>query len=266
MAKPSRSEFLQHVQRLIAQRFPLVKLESSDSEFALRINGHWTNLENLYRLSVVETDPNVFTDQLSHTVDRWVIELLRAAEGQPDHSATFEELRERIFPVVLSKSPRDVAGLPMVSQQILDGLAVGYALDSKNTLAYVPKTIFGTWGITLDELHETAMANLVARSETLAAHAAQDDDGRVNLILIQTMDGYDASRILLPGLHDHLREHLGSPFVAGIPNRDILVCFRDEPKMVERLRQQVADDYRTMPHQVTDQLFLVTRDGIAPYG
>jgi len=34
--------------------------------------------------------------------------------------------------------------------------------------------------------------------------------------------------------------------------------------MVERLKQQIADDYQQMPHQVTDQLFLVTADGIAP--
>jgi uncharacterized protein YtpQ (UPF0354 family) len=79
------------------------------------------------------------------------------------------------------------------------------------------------------------------------------------------MDGYDASRILLPGLHDHLCPHLGSPFVAGIPNRDILVCFRDQPQNVARVRGQIRHDYQTMPHQVTERLFLVTADGIAPY-
>ena len=38
----------------------------------------------------------------------------------------------------------------------------------------------------------------------MSAHAAQDEDGRINLILFQTMDGYDASRILLPTLHERL--------------------------------------------------------------
>jgi uncharacterized protein YtpQ (UPF0354 family) len=108
------------------------------------------------------------------------------------------------------------------------------------------------------------MHNLVSRSEAMSAHAAQDEEGRVNLILFQQMDGYDASRILLPTLHDRLREHLGSPFAAAIPNRDILICFRNEPEMLERLAEQIADDYRSMPHQVTDRLFLVTADGIAP--
>ena len=84
------------------------------------------------------------------------------------------------------------------------------------------------------------------------------------MILFQTMDGYDASRILLPTLHDRLREHLGSPFAAGIPNRDILLCFRDDEETVSRLKAQIAEDFRRMPHQVTDQLLLITPDGIAP--
>jgi uncharacterized protein YtpQ (UPF0354 family) len=156
-------------------------------------------------------------------------------------------------------------GQGMVTQTLLEGLLVGYGLDNQRTIAYVPRQAFEAWGITLDELHEASLANLTARSQVLQAHAAADADGRVNLIIVQTMDGYDASRILLPGLHEHLRGHLGSPFVAGIPNRDILLCFRNEPENVARLRGQIAQDFQTMPHQVTDQLFLITADGLAPF-
>ncbi|HWP41141.1 MAG TPA: hypothetical protein VNL70_09465, partial [Tepidisphaeraceae bacterium] len=78
------------------------------------------------------------------------------------------------------------------------------------------------------------------------------------------MDGFDASRLLLPTLNSRLREHLGSPFAAGIPNRDILLCFRSDPSTVGRLRDQIARDYRQMPHPITDRLLLVTPDGIAP--
>ena len=53
-------------------------------------------------------------------------------------------------------------------------------------------------------------------------------------------------------------------FVAGIPNRDILLCFRDDEQTVERLSEKIAEDYRQMPHQVTDKLLLITPDGVAP--
>ena len=82
--------------------------------------------------------------------------------------------------------------------------------------------------------------------------------------LYSELQGFDASRVLLPTLHDRLREYLGSPFAAGIPNRDILLCFRNEPEVVDNLRKQIATDYQNMPHQVTDKLLLVTQDGLAP--
>ena len=98
------------------------------------------------------------------------------------------------------------------------------------------------------------------------AQAAQDESGQINLILFQSGDGYDASRILLPTLHERLREHLGSPFLAAIPNRDILLCFRNDDETIGRVKGQVEEDYRRMPHQVSDKLYLITADGIAPKG
>ena len=95
----------------------------------------------------------------------------------------------------------------------------------------------------------------------MVASAAQDEDGQISLILFQTGDGYDASRLLLPTLHDRLREHLGSPFAAAIPTRDLLLCFRNDDETIARVKEQVADDFRRMPHQVTDRLLLVTPDG-----
>ena len=61
----------------------------------------------------------------------------------------------------------------------------------------------------------------------------------MELILFQTMDGYDASRVLLPDLNEKLRDHLGSPFAAAIPNRDILLCFRDDEATIAHLRPQI---------------------------
>lgn len=258
-SKPSRADFLDLVASYVTKKFPLVRLAKDDNEFSIRINGHWTRLENLYR--TVAERPDLFEKQ----VDRWVVELLRAAEGSPDQTAPFDEIKERVLPMLLSKGPRDVAGMAMVSQQVLEDLKVAYVLDSDRTVAYVPRKVFESWKITLEELHETAINNLVSRSEELQANAAQDEQGRVNLVLFQTLDGYDATRVLLPSLHDRLREHLGSPFLAAIPNRDILVCFRNDPAMVKRMGTQVAEDYKTMPHQITDRLLLVTPDGIATY-
>lgn len=255
----TREQFVERVISHTRTKFPLVKLARAEEPFSLKINGNVAQLENLYRLTVLKPD------ELEHNVDRWVVEMLRAAEGRPEKAETYESVKERIFPMVLAPSTDTARMKSLVVESLIDGLFVAYALDEGQTISYIPRSTFEQWKISIDELHETAIANLVARSEAISAHAAQDDDGNINLILFQTMDGYDASRILLPTLHDRLREHLGSPFAAAIPNRDILLCFRDDDETVKRLREQIEEDYRQMPHQVTNRLMLITADGLAPH-
>lgn len=226
----------------------------------MRLNGFWASMENLYR--IVAAQP----EAMEQRVEEWVSEMLKAADSLPDEdAASFERIRKRILPMIISDRPPETAGAAIVHQQLISGLAVAYAIDGERSITYVPPKLFAQWDVSLDELHETALDNLSARSETLAAQAAEDESGRVTMIVVQVMDGYDASRILLRGLHDRLREYLGSPFVAGIPNRDILLCLRNDPETIDRVGPQVAHDFRTMPHQISDKLFLVTADGIAPY-
>jgi hypothetical protein len=258
MEAPTREQFVERVSQIVAKRFPLVKLAAGDELFTLRVNGNAVPLENIYRMAVLKPD------DVQHSVERWMVEILRAGEGMPDREMSFAELRERILPMVLPENSTAHDGV--VSEPLVEGLRIGYAIDNDRTIAYIPQAHFAGWGVTQDELHDVAIDNLVKRSEQMSAHAAQDDDGNISLIIFQTMDGYDASRLLLPTLHDRLREHLGSPFCAGIPNRDILLCFRNDAETVARLTAQIADDYKKMPHQVTDQLLLVTADGIAVRG
>lgn len=258
MTPLSREQFVEKTIEHIRARFPLVKVGRAEQSFSLRVNGHVASLENLYRVI------SLLPSEHKRHVERWVVELLRASEGTPDQQAGFDELRDRILPMVLTGTTTDMNTGAMVTQPFVDNLLIAYAVDSDRTIAYIPERHFQTWGISIDQLHEVALSNLVARSQSMNAHAAQDKQGKVNLILFQTMDGYDASRILLPMLHDRLRERLGSPFVAGIPNRDILLCFRNDQSTVARLQQQIASDYRAMPHQITDRLLLVTADGVAP--
>ena len=177
-------------------------------------------------------------DDMRHSIERWVVELLRAAEGSPDRELSFEELKGRVLPMILPENSAVHDGV--VSEQLVEGLRIGYAIDNDRTIAYIPQAHFANWGVSEDELHDVAIENLIRRSEQMSAHAAQDEDGRISLIIFQTMDGYDASRVLLPTLHEKLREHLGSPFCAGIPNRDILLCFRNDEDTVGRLRRALS--------------------------
>jgi hypothetical protein len=256
----SREQFFQRVLDYVAVKFPLVKLSRGEEAFSLRVNGNFASLENLYRMTVLRPD------EMNRQVDRWIVELLRASEGAPDVEGGFEDLKDRIYPMVLPEVADEDYYKGSVVQPLVSGLMVGYAIDNDRTISYISRPRFDKWNISVEDLHETALTNLVARSETMAANAAQDEDGEVYLILFQTMDGYDASRILLPTLHQRLREYLGSPFAAAVPNRDILLCFRNDDDTFEKLLPQIKADFQQMPHQVTDRVMLITPDGIAPRG
>lgn len=260
MSSPTREQFIEQILRIVPERFPLVKLARGEEPFSVRVNGQVVRLEDLYRLTLLNPK------ETKQNIERWVVELLRATEGTPDRAGGFEELKDRIYPMILSDPVAQTSHRQTLTSPLLPGLKIAYAIDSDRTIAYIPRSQFKLWNVPLDDLHEAAIENLVKRSQEMAAQAAQDEDGQINFILFQSGDGYDASRILLPTLHERLREHLGSPFAAAIPNRDILLCFRNDAETVQRVKAQVEEDYRRMPHQVSDQLFLVTADGIAPRG
>lgn len=257
MASPlTREQFVEQVLQYIGEKFPLVKVSRGEPTFSLRIDGQIASLENIYRMAMLRPE------QSRQHIERWVVELLRAGEGTPDRSAKLDDIKDRILPMVLPGVPSEHPA-EGVSQVLIDGLQVAYAIDGDRTISYITRQQFDSWNLTIEELHEIALNNLIAKSEAIEAQAAHDGAGNINLILFQTLDGYDASRVLLPTLHQKLRQYLGSPFAAGIPNRDILLCFRNDEETVNRLSAQIAEDYRQMPHQVTEKLLLVTADGVA---
>jgi hypothetical protein len=129
----SREQFVQRVIEHVRVKFPLVKLARGEQPFSMNVNGNLAPLENLYRVSVLRPE------DLERHVDRWMVELLRAAEGTPDQSGDFEQIKDRILPMVLSSSTTELKTDAMVTQPLIDGLIVAYALDSDRTISYIPR-------------------------------------------------------------------------------------------------------------------------------
>lgn len=259
MPELTREQFAQEVVRRVRARFPLVDIARSAQPFSLRINGSTASLENLYRIAQLRPE------DMQYQIERWAVELLRASEGTPDREADYREVADRVLPILMNSATEGKRLQTLAGQPLIADLHLVYVLDGDRTIAYIPVEALQRWEVSVDALHEKAMDNLVARSQNMTAQAAPSEGGQIDVLLFQLLDGYDASRLLLPALHSRLREHLGSPFCAAVPNRDILLCFRDEQPIVERVREQVRADYRTMPHQVSDRILLVTADGLAAY-
>ncbi len=120
------------------------------------------------------------------------------------------------------------AGSHSHSQPLVDdgpeGIPVVYALDAGAFDVIVNGDHLRTWGIGGVELQDAAMQNLAAWSNT--APWTDEISGERRLISSDSGDGWDAVRILLPDVLDHLARELGphGRVLVGIPERHLLVA------------------------------------------
>lgn len=250
----NRQQFVEHVLAVVRKQFPLAKVARGPQSFSIHFNGQTASLENLYR--AVKLQP----ETMEHQITRWAVELLRFEETAEITSTDFEELKDRLLPVLV---PEAGVTEELPTHEVVSGLISAVAVDHDRVISYVSRGLFNSWNQPQMELHDLAVKNLLDRSAEMRGQTVEKD-GEINVILFQSFDGYDASRILLPNLFDRLAPYLGGVFFAGVPNRDLLVCFRDEAVVVDDVLPRIQKQYRSCPHQISDKVFAVTPDGLAP--
>src|SRR3954454_14278739 len=149
VATLTREQFLQQVIELVKDKFPAAKVARAPQQtFSLRVNGQTASLENLYRSSLLQPE------QMNSFIEQWMLEMVRTSEGKPDLNAGYDELSERIMPVVLREGSADIDTPAMVTQPFISGLVTAYAVDSQRSLWYISQATMDKWGKTIDDLHD----------------------------------------------------------------------------------------------------------------
>ena len=64
--------------------------------------------------------------------------------------ADFEEIRPRVMPVVVSHENAETSEKSMISQPLVPGLRIAYALDDKRTITYIPPMLFERWNVSIE--------------------------------------------------------------------------------------------------------------------
>jgi hypothetical protein len=148
--------------------------------------------------------------------------------------------RSHVFPLL---RPIGTAGMPVTdfdptsvadsgarvhTQPLLDegpaGLPVVYALRSGSFDVIVNADHLLTWGISVTDLQDAALANLAQWSE--GAPWTDEVSGDRRLLSSSTGEGWDASRILLPEVAQYLTRELGGAgrILVGLPDRHTLAA------------------------------------------
>jgi uncharacterized protein YtpQ (UPF0354 family) len=243
---------------LVALRKKHPDQDYEHDEKGIRGKDRLVYLSNIYR--DVKAAPARREKIIKHFVDS-LSETTHENLGQE----TWEDACATMIPVL---KPRDYIQdegptRHQLFREWLADVVICYVLRSKNLLRFVTNWDVGRWETDADTVHQRALDNLAALPWPRRMEGSrQPDGGRV--VLVQTDDSLSASRLLHPELHKLFSGPLGSPFWAGIPDRDTLVLFSDRRKLKQRIARKLTKDMRTSSYPLSDRPFLVTADGIAP--
>ena len=240
------------------RRLPEMAVEPGRSVAEVSTRGHALALGNIFRL-VRDLTPR----SRETMIVEWLSHFSPAADAKADAiaeaSGDWEKARTLLRPKLIKALPIMVDRL--IARPFVDDLVVSYVIDLGDKDLYVSKDRFAEWRVTRDEVHANAVANLEKMSSGIAADPRRDDKGAI--LNLRFSDGYDASRLVLPGLRSRLLAEFGSPFYAGVPARDLLIVWsKGEDKFQKDMAEIVRDDAATMDHPVSVKVFAVDEQGV----
>lgn len=197
--------------------------------------------------------------------------LVRSAQGygQARHLTSFAQLRERVLPILKPLALLATVHerqLPMlVYRPFLADLMICYVVDEPSSLAYLNEQHLERWEIAEHDLYVQALANLRVRTIERGSYTVTGS-GANRLVILNTQDGFDATRLLLPDLIERWGAELPGRLVIGIPDRDFMIIFSDTDRSVlAGIAHQIQLDAAQREHGLTDQLFTLEEGQVRTY-
>ncbi len=248
--------FGEQVAKILLRHFPEHTVELP-GPLDLILNGRHLGLENLYRM--VQQTPDRGVELVENYVDRLLEGDTLTSMPMP-LSVAKPRVMPRIQPLsIFNHLDREqVAHLPFVNDTV-----IVFVLDMPQMTVSITVEQMIRWGLELDDLDVIARENLDRYAPDLDVQLVESAEGG-RAAIVARQDGYDAARLLLGSLHEQLAPQLDGDFYVATPARDMFLALTCDPdEFVDRLRERVQIEFKRMPYPITDELFVVTRDGVA---
>jgi uncharacterized protein YtpQ (UPF0354 family) len=257
---PTIDQFRARVLEIITREYPQVTA-AHGAQWALELKdaGGETigtvGLENLYRDCLLQPES-------AGAIIREYLEQLLASMAEVGGYDELDTVRQRLLPML--KAADWVNELPgIAAAEFAPGLITCFAIDSPSRVAYVTEEMLQKWDLPLERVQGIAQDNL-ARKQT-EFMSLRGEDGRPVALVISTQDGYDATRLVIPGVREAFAEELGDEFLVGIPNRDFLIAFSErDPETAAGIIRQVKHDFQRMNHPITGTIYRARLDSVEP--
>ena len=196
-----------------------------------------------------------FPDGFSRMVARLVADVADVGLDRVE-DLDFAAVAPLLLPQVRSRSwveQQGAFGASALAQRPLNGeLVTVYVIDHPNCMVFVCREHLRLWRRTEVDLHNLAVANLARLGPNLPRLVGNAPEP----VLLQSGDGFDASRVLL------LEEAEG--LLVAIPDRDTLWVGSAHGQELERLMATAEDIARHAAHPVSPHLWRVTDGQLVP--
>lgn len=176
---------------------------------------------------------------------------------------SFTDARPSILPLLKARFELRTLDRPVAETAFVADLAVIYAVQREDDFTLVAPADVHRWGRPLAQIDRIAIANLLRRTnrdEKLLCEPSGDSE----LCGWASGDGYDATRMIVPGLRRQIEREYDAPAVYAVPTENVFVALpfslATRKNTEQLLRIKVRRDFTTGEKPVSPELF-VERDG-----
>jgi uncharacterized protein YtpQ (UPF0354 family) len=172
---------------------------------------------------------------------------------------SLEEARPDLMPLL--QAPFDLRGYGFepAATEMPGNLSLVYVVDADDAYTVVRPEDVERWGTTVEELEGIALDNLLQRTNE-EQELLCEPAGELELCGWSTSDGYDATRMVVPGLRRQIVREYGGPAVYAVPMNNVFIAL--PRRIIERgnteklLRARVQQDFQTSDDPVSPELFV----------
>jgi uncharacterized protein YtpQ (UPF0354 family) len=189
-------------------------------------------------------------DRQDEIVDGLVQEAVRRME-EGNTKRSFSAVRDQLMPML--KRRVDVSRIendPAVTQ--FDNLDVVYAVQGDRYFTVATKDDLARWGQSVGEIDSLALSNLEKQTNKDQKLLCEPSGGQ-KLCGWASGDGYDASRMLVPGLRRQIVKELGGPAVYAVPLESVFVALTRNYASV--IKGKVLQEFTTGKNPLSPELF-----------
>jgi uncharacterized protein YtpQ (UPF0354 family) len=191
-----------------------------------------------------------------------VAALVREAERRLEAGIgelSFSEARSSLMPLLKPRfALRTLEEEPAQTGFPAD-LAVVYAVDRESDFTLVTPADVERWGRPLGEIHRLALANL-SRQTNGQDWLLCEASGGEKLCGWAMEDGYDATRVIVPGLRRQIEKEYGGPAVYAMPMEHVSIALSFQlatrKNTEQALRLKVRQDFASADDPVSPELFV----------